>query len=74
MDHDSDFEELLRALDGLIQAQIDKVGEDMTIIVSFVRQKPIRPYDELDDLAASLAFSTLPSTDSQLGTFRGPLF
>ena len=63
MDHDSDFEELLRALDGLIQAQIDKVGEDMTIIVSFVRQKPIRPYDELDDLAASLAFSTLPSTD-----------
>ena len=74
MDHDSDFEELLRTLDGLIQAQNDKVGEDMTIIVSFVRQKPIRPYAELDDLAASLAFSTLPSTESQLGRFRAPVF
>jgi len=63
MDHDPDFEELLRTLDGLIQAQIDKEGEDMAIIVSFVRQKPVRPYGELDDLAASLAFSKLPSTD-----------
>lgn len=63
MDDDSGYEELLRALDGLIQAQVDKGGEDMAIIVSLVRQKPIRLYDELDDLAASLVFSTLPSTD-----------
>ncbi len=63
MDHDPEFEELLRALDGLLRAQIDKVGEDTAIIVSFVRKKTVRPYGELDDLAASLAFSTLPSTD-----------
>lgn len=67
MNDDPDIEKLLRALDSLIQAQkaqIDEAGEDLMIIVSIVRQKPIRPYyDEIDDLAVSLAFSRLPSTD-----------
>ncbi|MEO7861693.1 MAG: hypothetical protein ABIU05_14905 [Nitrospirales bacterium] len=66
MNDDLDIEAVLHALDGLLQsrnAEIDKMREDIAIIVSLARQKPIRPYGELDDLAASLAFSTLPSTD-----------
>ncbi|MEO7863166.1 MAG: hypothetical protein ABIU05_22560 [Nitrospirales bacterium] len=47
---DPDIREIIRALDGLIEAQI-------------IRQRPVRPYDEVDDLAASIAFSKLPSTD-----------
>ena len=51
MDHDDPyFEELSNALEGLIEAQI-------------VRQKPVRPYGEFDDPAASLAFSKLPTLD-----------
>ncbi|MEO7862377.1 MAG: hypothetical protein ABIU05_18485 [Nitrospirales bacterium] len=50
MNDDPDIEELLRALDSLIDAQI-------------ARHKPVRPYEEVDDLAASLAFSKLPSRD-----------
>jgi len=63
MNEDPDIEELLRALDGLIEAQIVKLGEDTAIIVSFVRKKRTPPYDEVDELTASLAFSKLPSTD-----------
>ncbi|MEO7864103.1 MAG: hypothetical protein ABIU05_27450 [Nitrospirales bacterium] len=50
MNEDADIEEFLRALDSLIAAQI-------------ARGKPVRTWDELDDLAASLALSRLPSTD-----------
>ncbi|MEO7859954.1 MAG: hypothetical protein ABIU05_05840 [Nitrospirales bacterium] len=61
MDHDPDFEELIRVCDGLTNAQIVKVDEDTAIIVLFFRQKRTHPYGEVDNLAASLAFSTLPS-------------
>ena len=54
MDHsDPYFEELFNALEDLIEAQI-------------VRQKPVRPYGEFDDPAASLAFSKLPTLDEPL--------
>jgi hypothetical protein len=50
MERYPDFEELIRALDSLINAQV-------------VRQRAMRPYDEEDDFASSLAFSKLPSLD-----------
>jgi hypothetical protein len=57
-----DLEEFLRICDGLIQYLTDEECEEMACIVYFVRQKTVRPYDDLDNLAASLAFSTLSAT------------
>jgi hypothetical protein len=51
--HDPYFEELFSALEGLIESQI-------------VRHKPVRPYGEFDDPAASLAFSKLPTLEDPL--------
>lgn len=54
MDHDDpNFEELFSTLEGLIKSQI-------------VRHKPVRPYGELEDPAASLAFSKLPNLEQPL--------
>ena len=53
MNEDPDIEELILALDGLIKAQI-------------LRQKPIRAWDEVDELAASIAFSIFTSHDEAL--------
>ena len=54
MDHDDPyFEELFNALEDLIEAQI-------------VRHKPIRPYGEFDDRAASVAFSKLSTLEEPL--------
>jgi hypothetical protein len=47
----------------LIQYLTDEECEQMACILYFVRQKTVRPYDEVDDLAASIAFSKLPSID-----------
>jgi hypothetical protein len=57
-----DIEEFLRVCNGLLQYLTDEECEEMACIVYFVRQKTLRPYDDLDNLAASLAFSTLPAT------------
>lgn len=57
-----DLEEFLRVCDGLTQYLTDEECEEIACIVYFVRQKTVRPYDDLDNLAASLAFSTLPAT------------
>ena len=53
MEHDPDIEALTNALDGLIKAQ-------------FVRQRPLRLYDEVDELAASFALSKIPTLDEPL--------
>lgn len=68
MNHD-DFEELFRTLKNLIQAQIDEQDEDLAIIVSIVRQAPLASHDEWDELdnwAASLAFSHFISLNESL--------
>ena len=53
MEHDPDIEELTRALDGLIKAQI-------------VRQMPLRLSDGVHEFAASSAFSKVPTLDESL--------
>ena len=67
MNYEPDFKELIRALNDLIQAQIDREGGN--IMRSFVQQKPVRLYyNELDDLAASMAIAHLPSLDESAPT------
>jgi hypothetical protein len=58
-----DMEEFLRVCDCLIQYLTNEECEEISCILYFVRQKTVRSYDELDDLAASIAFSKLPSID-----------
>jgi len=53
----------MRVCHVLIQYLTDEECGQMACILYFVRQKTVRPYDELDDLAASMAFSKLPSID-----------
>jgi hypothetical protein len=57
------IDELMRVCEGLIQDLIDEGREDIVCNVYFVREKTICPYDDVDDLAASIAFSKLPSID-----------
>ncbi len=66
MNHEPDFKELIRALNDLIQAQIDREGGN--IMRSFVQQKQVRLYNELDSLAASMAIAHLPSLDESAPT------
>ena len=56
-------EEFMRVCHVLIQYLTDEECEQMACILYFVRQKTVRPYDEVDDLAASIAFSKLPPID-----------
>ena len=58
-----DLEEFLRICDCLTQYMADEECEEIACIIYVVRQKTVRPYDELDDLSASLAFAKLPSLD-----------
>jgi len=58
-----EIEEFMRVCHVLIQYLTDEECEQMACILYFVRQKTVRPYDEVDDLAASIAFSKLPSID-----------
>ena len=53
----------MRVCDVLIQYLTDEECEQAVCILYFARQKTVRPYDEVDDLAASMAFSKLPSID-----------
>ena len=56
-------EEFMRLCHVLIQYLTDEECEQMACILYLVRQKNVRPYDEVDDLAASIAFSKLPPID-----------
>ena len=58
-----EIEEFMRVCDVLIQYLTDEDGEPMVYILYFVRAKTVRPYEEVDDLAASMAFSKLSSFD-----------
>ena len=58
-----EIEEFMRVCHVLIQYLADEECEQMACILYFVRQKTLRPYDEVDDLAVSIAFSKLPSID-----------
>lgn len=62
-DIDELINELMRVCEGLLQDLIDEGREDIVCNVYFYREKTIRPYDDVDDLAASIAFSKLPSID-----------
>lgn len=53
----------MRVCDVLVQYLTDNECEQMACILFFVRQKTVRPYDEVDYLAASMAFSKLSSLD-----------
>jgi hypothetical protein len=58
-----DIDEFMRVCDSLLQYLNDEEAEEIVCVIYLVSKKTVRPYDELDDLAASLAFSKLPSTD-----------
>jgi len=58
-----ELEEFMRVCDALIQYLTDEECEEIACIIFVVRQKPVRPYSELDDLSASLAFANLSSLD-----------
>jgi len=59
-----DIEEFMRVCDRLIKHYLtDEEYEEIVLIEFVVRKKTVRPYDELDDLAASIAFSELSSID-----------
>lgn len=60
---DPDLKEFLRVCDRLIQYLTDEECEEIACVMYVVRQKTVRLYGELDDLAASLAFAKLPSID-----------
>jgi hypothetical protein len=60
---DPDLKEFLRVCDRLIQYLTDEECEEIACVIYVVRQKTVRLYGELDDLAASLAFAKLPSID-----------
>ncbi len=60
----TDLEEFMRVCHALMPHLSDDEFEEIACIVYFfVRQQTLRPYGDVDDLAASLAFSTFPSTD-----------
>lgn len=59
-----DLEEFMRACRASMRhLSEDEFEEIACIVYFFVRQQTIRPYGDVDDLAASLAFSTFPSAD-----------
>lgn len=58
-----EIEEFMRVCHVLLQYLTDEDGEQMACILYFVRQKTVRLNEEVDDLAASIAFSKLPSID-----------
>ena len=58
-----DLNELMRVCESLIR-YLNK-DEESVCVVYFVRLKTMRPYDELDDLAASIAFSELSSMSDE---------
>ncbi len=61
MELDPDMDELMRACDSLMQYLDDDEGEELVCFVYLIRKKTIRPYDDLDDFAASAAISEIQS-------------
>ncbi len=58
-----DLEEFIRACRASMrQLSEDEFEEIACIVYFFVRQQTIHPYGDVDDQAASLAFSTFPPT------------
>jgi len=55
----SDMKELLHILDWLTQYFTDEECEDIARIMFVVQQRAVVPYEDLDDLSASLAFAKL---------------
>lgn len=63
MESNPDMDELRRIWDDLMQYLDEDEGEELVCLVYIVRPKTVRLYDELDDLAASMAISELSSMD-----------
>ena len=63
MESNPDMDELRRIRDALMQYLDEDEGEELVCLVYIVRPKTVRRYDELDDLAASMAISELSSID-----------
>jgi hypothetical protein len=59
----SDMKEFLQICDRLTQYLTDEECEDIACIMFVVRQRTVLPYDELDNVSASLAFAKLSSID-----------
>ena len=59
MELDPDMDELMRVWDGLMQYLNKDDGEELVCFVYIIRQRPIRSYEDLDDLAVSVAISKL---------------
>jgi hypothetical protein len=57
----SDMKEFLHILDRLTQYFTDEECEEIACIIFVVQQRAVLPYEELDDLSASLAFAKLSS-------------
>jgi hypothetical protein len=60
---DPELEKLLRICDKLIGFLSHKEEREIVCILEFVRQEALRRYGNMDDLAASMAFSKLSSID-----------
>lgn len=59
MELDPDMDDLLHVFDGLMQHLNEDDGEELVCFVYLIRQKTIHSYDDVDDLAASVAISKL---------------
>jgi hypothetical protein len=57
------MKEFLQICDRLTQYLTDEECEDIACIMFVVRQRTVLPYDEVDDVSASLAFAKLSSID-----------
>ena len=56
-----DMKEFLQILDRLTHYLTDEECEDIACIMFVVQQRALLPYEDLDDLSASLAFAKLSS-------------
>ena len=59
----SDMKEFLQICDRLTQYLTDEECEDIACMMFVVRQRTVLPYDEVDDVSASLAFAKLSAID-----------
>jgi hypothetical protein len=57
------MKEFLQICDRLTQYLTDEECEDIACIMFVVRQRTVLPYDEVDDVSASLAFAKLSAID-----------
>jgi predicted house-cleaning noncanonical NTP pyrophosphatase (MazG superfamily) len=57
------MKEFMRIALRVTQYLTDKECEELACIMNVVRQTTLLPYDEVDDLSASLAFAKLSTPD-----------